>query len=155
MQEREASSRRASIVDRMIGAAKLRVSTFEDVEADRSATRQAMLVVIAVAIATGIGSVGGGVTRSTRAGPRRCSRRSSPPPTSTATVASSLSSGRGPHPVHLEHPGEAGGPYFDEEFEAPHLHHEHGCAVRARSTGSLGHQSELGGEITASTMRSS
>ena len=61
MQEREASSRRASIVDRMIGAARLRVSTFEDVEADRSATRQAMLVVIAVAIATGIGSVGGGV----------------------------------------------------------------------------------------------
>ena len=62
MQEGEASSRRASIVDRMIGAARLRVSTFEDVEADRSATRQAMLVVIAVAIATGIGSVGGGVT---------------------------------------------------------------------------------------------
>ena len=68
MQEREASSRRASIVDRMIGAARLRVSTFEDVEADRSATRQAMLVVIAVAIATGIGSVGGGVTRSAERG---------------------------------------------------------------------------------------
>ena len=61
MQEGEARSQQASIIDRMIGAARLRVSTFEDVEADRSATRQAVLVVIAVAIATGIGSVGGGV----------------------------------------------------------------------------------------------
>ena len=60
MQEGEARSQQASIIDRMIGAARLRVSTFEDVEADRSATRQAVLVVIAVAIATGIGSVGGG-----------------------------------------------------------------------------------------------
>ncbi len=61
MQEGEASRRGAGIIDRMIGAARLRVSTFEDVEADRSATRQAVLVVVAVAIATGIGSVGGGV----------------------------------------------------------------------------------------------
>ena len=61
MQEGEARRQRAGLIDRMIGAARLQVSTFEDVEADRSATRQAMLVVIVVAIATGIGSVGGGV----------------------------------------------------------------------------------------------
>ena len=61
VQQREASGQRAGIIDRMIGAARLQVSTFEDVEADRSATRQAMLVVIVVAVATGIGSVGGGV----------------------------------------------------------------------------------------------
>ena len=61
MQEGEARRQRARLIDRMIGAARLQVSTFEDVEADRSATRQAMLVVIVVAVATGIGSVGGGV----------------------------------------------------------------------------------------------
>ena len=61
MQWSEGSGQRAGIIDRMIGAARLRVSTFEDVEADRSATRQALLVVAIVAVATGIGSVGGGV----------------------------------------------------------------------------------------------
>ena len=61
MQDHEARGQRGGLIDRMIGAARLQVSTFEDVEADRSATRQAMLVVIVVAIATGIGSVGGGV----------------------------------------------------------------------------------------------
>ena len=61
MQDHEARGQRGGLIDRMIGAARLRVSTFEDVEADRSATRQAMLVVIVVAIATGIGSLGGGV----------------------------------------------------------------------------------------------
>ena len=61
MQEGEASRRGARIIDRMIGAARLQVSTFEDVEADRSATGQAMLVVTVVAIATGIGAAGGGV----------------------------------------------------------------------------------------------
>ena len=61
VQQGEERGRRAGIVDRMMGAARLQVSTFEDVEADRSATRQAILVVIVVAIATGIGSVGGGV----------------------------------------------------------------------------------------------
>ena len=61
MQEGEARRQRARLIDRMIGAARLQVSTFEDVEADRSATRQAVLVVTIVAVATGIGSVGGGV----------------------------------------------------------------------------------------------
>jgi hypothetical protein len=45
----------------MIGAARLQVRTFEDVETDRSATRQAVLVVVVVAIATGVGSLGGGL----------------------------------------------------------------------------------------------
>ena len=44
----------------MIGAAKLDSATFEEVEADSSATRQAMLVVVIVAVATGIGLLGTG-----------------------------------------------------------------------------------------------
>ena len=44
----------------MIGAAKLDVDTFEEVEADTSATKQAMLVVVLVAVATGIGLVATG-----------------------------------------------------------------------------------------------
>ena len=44
----------------MIGAARLRPETYEEVEADRSATRQAMLVVVLVALATGIGNLGSG-----------------------------------------------------------------------------------------------
>ena len=55
MKDRE-HSKGAGIINRMIGAARLQLSTFEDVEADRSATRQAVIVVIAVAIATGIGT---------------------------------------------------------------------------------------------------
>ena len=46
------------IVQRMIGAAKLQTETFEEVEADTSATRQALAVVVLVALATGIGSLG-------------------------------------------------------------------------------------------------
>jgi len=42
----------------MIGAAKLRPETYEEVEADKSATLQAMLVVVLVAVATGIGNLG-------------------------------------------------------------------------------------------------
>ena len=42
---------------RMLGAARLNVATFEDVEHDSSATLQAMLVVIIVSIASGVGSV--------------------------------------------------------------------------------------------------
>ena len=45
---------------RMIGAAKLDVDTFEELEADTSATKQAMLVVVIVAVATGIGLVATG-----------------------------------------------------------------------------------------------
>ena len=61
MQEGEARSQRAGLVGRMIGAARLQVSTFEDVGSDRSATRQAVLVVTIVTLATRIGTVGVGV----------------------------------------------------------------------------------------------
>ncbi len=46
----------ASFTQRMIGAAKLDVHTYEEVEADRTATGQAMGVVVLSSIATGIGS---------------------------------------------------------------------------------------------------
>ena len=45
------------MLNRMLGAARLSVDTFEDVESDSSATVQALLVVIAVAIASGIGNL--------------------------------------------------------------------------------------------------
>ena len=45
------------MLGRMLGAARLKVDTFEDVEHDRGATLQALAVVIIVAIATGIGGV--------------------------------------------------------------------------------------------------
>lgn len=48
------------IVQRMIGAAKLQPETFNEVEHDTSATKQAMAVVAMVAVATGIGSLGAG-----------------------------------------------------------------------------------------------
>ena len=48
------------MIRRMIGAAKLSNETFEEVEADSSATVQAMLVVVIVAVATGIGALGTG-----------------------------------------------------------------------------------------------
>lgn len=54
------SEARNQLVDRMIGAARLNVETYEEVEADTSATRQALLVVAIVAVATGIGSIGSG-----------------------------------------------------------------------------------------------
>ena len=59
MQERESSN---PMIARMIGASRLQVRTFEDVEADSSATRQAIWVVLTVGIATGVGSVQGGIT---------------------------------------------------------------------------------------------
>ena len=48
------------MLQRMVGAAMLRTNTYEEVEADQSATRQAMSVVLLVALATGIGSLGTG-----------------------------------------------------------------------------------------------
>jgi len=45
-----------SITDRMIGAAKLDVDLYEEVEADTSANGQAFAVVIIVSLAAGIGS---------------------------------------------------------------------------------------------------
>lgn len=46
----------ASLVDRMMGAARLDVKTYEEVEADQSALGQAMTVVVLSAVAAGIGS---------------------------------------------------------------------------------------------------
>jgi hypothetical protein len=50
----------ASLAERMLGAAKLDVSTYEEIEADTSATPQAMIVVVLSALAAGIGSIGDG-----------------------------------------------------------------------------------------------
>ncbi len=50
----------ASFAQRMIGAAKLDAATYEEVEADSSATGQAMAVVILSAVAAGIGAIGHG-----------------------------------------------------------------------------------------------
>jgi hypothetical protein len=44
-----------SLVERMIGAARLDVATYEEVEHDENATLQAFIVVILVAIASGVG----------------------------------------------------------------------------------------------------
>ena len=49
----------ASFTQRMIGAAKLEVRAYEEVEADTTATGQAMTVVILSSVAAGIG--GGGI----------------------------------------------------------------------------------------------
>lgn len=58
MNARAASGR--SITDRMIGAAKLDVATYEEVEHDGSATKQAAIVVGVVAVSAAIGSAGEG-----------------------------------------------------------------------------------------------
>ena len=50
----------ATLSERMIGAAKLDVHTYEEVEADTNATGQAMMVVVLSSIAQGIGL--GGLT---------------------------------------------------------------------------------------------
>ena len=47
----------ASFVERMLGAAKLDVHTYEEVEADATATPQAMAVVLISSIAAGIGGI--------------------------------------------------------------------------------------------------
>ena len=46
----------ASLVDRMMGAARLDVKTYEEVEADQNALGQAMTVVVLSAVAAGIGN---------------------------------------------------------------------------------------------------
>lgn len=48
----------ASLTDRMMGAARLDVATYEEVEADTTATGQAAVVVGIVAIASAIGAIG-------------------------------------------------------------------------------------------------
>ena len=45
------------MLGRMLGAARLRSDTYEDVEQDSGATIQALLVVVIVAIATGVGGI--------------------------------------------------------------------------------------------------
>ena len=50
------------MLSRMIGAALLRAHTFEEVEHDSAATKQAAIVVVMVAVATGIGSLSLGMT---------------------------------------------------------------------------------------------
>ncbi len=49
-----------TFVERMVGAAKLDVQVYEEVEGDRSATPQALAVVVLAAVAGGIG-VGSGI----------------------------------------------------------------------------------------------
>ncbi len=48
----------AGLVERMIGAAFLNVNTYEEVEADTTATGQAMAVVVLSNVAAGIGQLG-------------------------------------------------------------------------------------------------
>ena len=50
------------MLSRMIGAALLRAHTYEEVEHDSAATKQAAIVVVMVAVATGIGSLSLGMT---------------------------------------------------------------------------------------------
>ena len=45
----------ASLTQRMLGAAKLDAATYEEVEADTTATPQAMLVVVLASVAAGFG----------------------------------------------------------------------------------------------------
>lgn len=52
-----APPRQHTMVERMIGAALLKIDTYEEVEADRTATRQAAAVVAIVAVARAIGTV--------------------------------------------------------------------------------------------------
>ncbi|MBR9988680.1 MAG: YIP1 family protein [Gemmatimonadetes bacterium] len=49
-----------SMTDRMIGAAKLDIDVYEEVEADTTATSQAAGVVAIVALCSAIGGIGGG-----------------------------------------------------------------------------------------------
>ncbi len=52
----------ASFADRMLGAAKLDVPTYEEVEADKTATPQAMAVVLISSIAAGFGGIHLGIS---------------------------------------------------------------------------------------------
>ncbi len=52
----------ASFTERMMGAARLDVATYNEVEKDESATSQAMLVVVLSSVAAGIGMSGSSVT---------------------------------------------------------------------------------------------
>ncbi len=56
------TSSHGSITDRMLGAATLKVATYEEVEHDTTATSQAAIVVGIVAVASAIGGAGGGAS---------------------------------------------------------------------------------------------
>src|SRR5207302_1701271 len=58
----------STMTSRMIRAAKLEVPLYEEVEADITATNQALLVVVLAAVASGIGAALGGVVGGTNAG---------------------------------------------------------------------------------------
>ena len=47
----------ASLTQRMLGASKLDAATYEEIEADATATPQAMLVVVLGAVAGGVGAI--------------------------------------------------------------------------------------------------
>jgi hypothetical protein len=47
----------ASLTERMLGAAKLDAATYEEVEADTTATLQALLVVVLASVADGVGAI--------------------------------------------------------------------------------------------------
>jgi len=49
----------SSFQDRIIRAAKLDVNLYEEVEADKGAMSQAMVVVVLSSLAAGIGNIGG------------------------------------------------------------------------------------------------
>lgn len=53
----EPAAKNSPLIQRMIGAAKLNVHTFEEVEGDPKATTQALTVVIIVSLASAIGAV--------------------------------------------------------------------------------------------------
>lgn len=55
-----ATTASAGIVDRMIRAARLDAAVYEEVERDTTATTQAATVVVIGAVASGIGTLGGG-----------------------------------------------------------------------------------------------
>ncbi len=55
------SQARGALVPRMMGAAKLDIATYEEVEHDTAATGQAAMVVVMVALARAIGESGGGI----------------------------------------------------------------------------------------------
>jgi len=54
------ASASGSLVDRMMGAARLDQATYESVERDTTATSQAAIVVVIAAVASGIGALGDG-----------------------------------------------------------------------------------------------
>lgn len=57
----DTTSTQSSLIERMVGAAKLDREIYEEVERDEQATGHAMLVVLMGAIAAGIGSLYGGI----------------------------------------------------------------------------------------------